>query len=188
MEIHSGTKLGVLLIVLSLILLFSGCTQPATAPAGTPTPTAPTSTPAAPVANETLKTELAGIAATFAGEINGSTLAAAYQEGPNSTAYAEVLGQLRDFRLSDGRIKFIYTLAQQNGTVWFIVDSHHGLPEASQYLEVYDDAAPELKTPVTAPIGAGPYTDKWGTFYSGYAPVETGEHAPVFLIGVDMEA
>ena len=72
--------------------------------------------------------------------------------------------------------------------VWFVVDSHYGLPEASQYLEVYTDAAPELMTPVTAPIGAGPYTDRWGTFYSGYAPVQTGENAPVFLIGVDMEA
>jgi len=138
--------------------------------------------------NETLKMELAGIAATFADEINDSTLVTAYHEGPNSTAYEEVLGQLKEFRSSDNRIKFVYTLAQQDGTVWFVVDSHYGLPEASQYLEVYTDAAPELVTPVTAPVGAGPYTDRWGTFYSGYAPVQTGENAPVFLIGVDMEA
>ncbi len=192
MDINPGTKLGVLLLVLAAILLFAGCTQPSpvtqTTPAPTATTAAPTLTPTASAANETLKTELASLAAGFAKEIDGQALAAVLKEGPNSTAFAGVLGQLKAFKERDPRIAYVYTLEQQNGTVMFIVDAHYGHPDASQYLEVYDDAPIELKTPVTSPIGVGPYTDKWGTFYSGYAPVDAGSNATVILIGVDVVA
>ena len=53
------------------------------------------------------------------------------------------------------------------------------------YIPEYPDAPAELKGPVTAPIGVGPYTDQWGTFISGFAPVDTGSNVTVILIGVD---
>ncbi len=189
MDINPGTKLGVLLLVLASILLFAGCTQPSTVTQTTPAPTAttaaPTVTPAA-TSNETTKSEIAAFAGTFASEIDGNTLATVLREGPNSTAFAGMLGQLRAFKESDPRIKYVYTLEQRDGTVRFIVDANYGMPDGSGYLEVYDDAPVELKTPVTAPIGVGPYSDKWGTFYSGYAPVDAGSNATVILIGVDV--
>ncbi|HNS83047.1 MAG TPA: hypothetical protein PKL26_04795 [Methanolinea sp.] len=191
MDISPKTTLGVLLLVLTAILFFAGCTQPSpvtqTTPAPTATTAAPTLTPTAN-SNETMKAEIAAFAGTFASETDGSTLLAAFNEGPNSTAFAELLGQLKAFKESDPRIKYVYTLEQRDGTVRFIVDANYGMPDGSGYLEVYDDAPVELKTPVTAPIGAGPYTDKWGTFYSGYAPVDAGSNATVILIGVDVVA
>ncbi|MCU0631367.1 MAG: hypothetical protein MUC66_00115 [Methanolinea sp.] len=187
---HSGMKLGAMLLLLTAILLFAGCTQPSTVPTSTPAPTATTATPAAtPTAgadNQTLKAELAAIAGVFAHEIDGKGLATVLKEGPNSTAFASVLGQLKAFKATDPRFIYVYTLEQQNGTVRFIVDADYGLPNGSDYMEKYTSAPTELKAPVTAPIGVGPYTDSWGTFFSGYAPVDTGSNETAVIMGVDI--
>ncbi len=189
MNLNSGMKCGALLLLVVAILLIAGCTQPEAVPAvtATPTPTqvAPATTTATVQANETLKTEMAALAGKFAGEIDGKGLAAVLAEGPNSTAFENVLGQLKTFKASDSRIVYLYTLEQVNGTVRFIVDADYGQPEGSEYLEEYPDAPAELKGPVTAPIGVGPYTDQWGTFVSGFAPVDTGSNVTVIIIGVD---
>jgi hypothetical protein len=182
-------KCGALLLLVVAILLIAGCTQQEAVPAVTttltPTQVAPATTAATVQANETLKTEMAALAGKFAGEIDGKGLAAVLAEGPNSTAFENVLGQLKTFKASDSRIVYLYTLEQVNGTVRFIVDADYGQPEGSEYLEEYPDAPAELKGPVNAPIGVGPYTDQWGTFVSGFAPVDTGSNVTVIIIGVD---
>lgn len=188
---HSGLKVGALLLVLTAILIFAGCTQTATTTTPTPQPTATTPVsstlvPTVAVDSQTLKTELALIAEAFAGGVDGQMLAAALEEGPDSVAFATVLEDLKSFKDADPRIRYVYTLEQRNGTVRFIVDANYGLPDGSGYLDEYPDAPGELKTPVTSPIGVGPYTDKWGTFYSGYAPVETGMNESILLLGVDI--
>ena len=185
MTLRSVIKPGALLLVLVTILLFAGCTQPAgdATLTATPTPTVP----ATPVPDTgALKAEVALLAATFADEMDGAALATVLAEGPDSTAFAPVVGQLVAFRATDPRIAYVYTLEQQNGTVRFIVDANYGLPEGSAYLQEYPDAPDELKVPVTAPVGAGPYTDSWGTFVSGFAPVQTGLDDTIVLIGVDI--
>lgn len=180
MKSHSGMKLGALLLALTAILIFAGCTQPATTTT-TPSP------PAMTVSDEqALKTELALIAEAFAGGVDGEMLATALKEGPDSTAFATVLEDLKSFKDADPRIRFVYTLEQRNGTVRFIADANYGMPDGSGYLDEYPDAPTELSAPVTAPIGVGPYTDKWGTFYSGYAPVETGLNESILILGVDI--
>ncbi|OPY40115.1 MAG: hypothetical protein A4E42_02264 [Methanoregulaceae archaeon PtaU1.Bin222] len=193
MNMNSGLKVGALLLALTAILIFAGCTQPATTTNPTPHPTAttPVSSTAVPtvaVDNQTLKTELALYAGAFAEGIDGNALATALREGPNSTAFATVLDDLRAFKEADPRIKYVYTLEQRNGRVFFIVDANYGLPDGSNYMDEYKDAPLELSTPVTAPIGVGPYTDQWGTFYSGYAPVSTTPGGPAILMGVDIKA
>jgi len=192
MNQYPGMKLGAMLLLLTAILLFAGCTQPSTVPASTSTPTATTVPPTAtltPVAdNQTLKTTLSALAGEYAQEVDRQAVATAMKEGPNSTAFATVLGQLKALKARDSRIMYVYTLAQKNGSVWFIVDANYGLPDGSDYMDEYTDAAAELRSPVTAPIGVGPYTDQWGTFYSGYAPVDIGSNETVVLMGVDVRA
>jgi hypothetical protein len=193
MNMNSGLKVGALLLALTAILIFAGCTQPATTTNPTPQPTATTpvsstTVPTVAVDNQTLKTELALYAGAFAEGIDGNALATALREGPNSTAFATVLDDLRAFKEADPRIKYVYTLEQRNGRVFFIVDANYGLPDGSNYMDEYKDSPLELSTPVTAPIGVGPYTDQWGTFYSGYAPVSTTPGGPAILMGVDIKA
>lgn len=205
MKFRSGMKFTALLLVFTAILLAAGCTQPAGVitgtPTATPTPAAthppapatpaavatPNATSAVPVVNQTLRTELAALAKTFAGQTDGKALTAALQEGPNSTAFKTVFAQLKAFKATDSRIVFVYTLEQQNGTVRFIVDADYGMPNGSSYLYPYQDAPAELKKPVTGPIAVGPYTDQWGTFYSGFAPVNASTNATL-VVGVDVRA
>jgi hypothetical protein len=192
---------GVLLVLLAALILSAGCTQPSgsgtinATPIPTPLATPPVMVNATPnvtpgtTANvQALKAELTVLARKFAGEMNGTVLATAAREGPNSTAFMTVLNQLRAFKATDSRLVYIYTLEQQNGTVRFIVDADYGLPGGSGYLEDYPDAPAEITQPVSAPLAAGPYTDSYGTFISGYAPVDTGTNRTTFIVGIDMNA
>ncbi len=204
MKFIRGLSIGAVLALLIALLLCAGCTQPSSTVTGTPTPTPtasavattatsapPTATPTANVtANFTaLKTDLAALAGKFAGQVNGTLLAGAARDGPNSTAFEAVQSQLQGFKASDPRLVYVYTLEQQNGTVRFVVDASYGTEGGSDWLEEYPDAPAVLKKPLTAPVGAGPYTDSYGTFISGFAPVNaTGANGTTFVLGVDMKA
>jgi hypothetical protein len=189
MDRTSGLLPGALFLILIAGLLSAGCTQPSGMTGSTAIPIPAIAAPSAPVTtapgNQTLKTEMTGLAASFAREIDGKTFATAMKEGPNSTAFATVLGQLRAFQATDSRIAYVYTLEQQNGTVRFVIVANYGLPHSAEFMGAYPGAPAELKVPVTKPVGVGPYTDPWGTFVSGYAPLDTGSNETVILMAVD---
>lgn len=192
MKMHQGIILGAVLLVIAVALLSAGCTQSSQSTTVVTSPVTTTLKPSAVTpdvtVNETLKRDLAGLAARFAGEIDAKALDAVVREGQNSTSFITVLDQLKAFKAEDTSIRYVYVLEQVNGTTRFIIDANHGLPDGSEYLDEYKDAPAELKTPVTAPIGVGPYTDTWGTFISGYAPVNTSSNMTVVLVGVDVKA
>lgn len=190
----SGSKYIIVLSFLVIALLFAGCTQQpgvgTPVPTVTPTPT-PTPTIISPAANTTsdlqnMRDQVALIAAGYAQEIDRTALSAAIHEGPNSTSFTAVAGQLKALRLKDSRLVYVYLVEQQNGTVRFLITGHYGMPGDAPFLSPYPDAPAELKKPVTAPIGVGPYTDSWGTFISGYAPVNMSPDTSMILIGVDI--
>jgi ABC-type transport system substrate-binding protein len=196
---------GILGVLLVLFLLCAGCTQQPTAstPTASLTPTAtavPTSPPATAPATAssgaanatnnltTIKDEAAMMAANFSLQIDRRNLSSAIREGQNSTAFKTVLAQLIKMKASDSRLIFVYTIEQQNGTVRFLIDADVGNPNGSEFLSPYTDAPEELTKPVNAPIGVGPYTDSWGTFVSGYAPVNMSPDTRIVLIGVDFKS
>jgi hypothetical protein len=192
MKIHQGIIPGAVLLMITVALLSAGCTQPSQPTAVTTSPVTTTVKPSGVTpdvtGNETLKNDLASLAARFAGEIDAKALDAVVREGQNSTSFTTVLDQLKAFKAEDASIRYVYILEQVNGTTRFIIDANHGLPDGSEYQDEYRDAPAELKIPVTSPIGVGPYTDAWGTFISGYAPVKTSSNMTVILVGVDVKA
>ena len=205
---YSRIRFGSILVLVAVFLLIAGCIQQSGA--GT-FPTTPSTSPASLPATlnpDDVKNQVSSfiapytgeidyvislyrwywatsLAAGYAREIDGQTLSTAIREGPDSKAFATILEQLRALKAQDSRIAFVYTVEQQNGTVRFLIDADYGLPEGSDFLSAYPDAADELKKPVTAPIAAGPYTDSWGTFISGYAPVDMGSDKTRVVLGVD---
>lgn len=185
-----GVKLGALLLLLTAILLLAGCTQPSSVSTSIPAPVATTATPAAIETtlpgNQTLKVETARLATSFAREINGKTFATAMAEGPNSTAFATIVGQLKAFKATESRIAYVYTLEQQNGTVRFIMVSNYGQPGSAGFMETYPGAPAILEEPISGPTGVGPYTDPWGTFISGYAPLNMSSNGTIKLMAVDI--
>jgi len=181
----SAFKSMALFILLAFVLVCAGCTQPHGLTNQTASPT--------PVTNQTIetgygtqKTELADLAASFASQIDNRTFIVAMEEGPNSTAFATVLAQVKAFQATDSRIAFVYILEQQNGVARFVVVSDYGMPGSATFMMVYPGAPEELKTPITAPMGVGPYTDPWGTFLSGYAPVTMSTNEATYIMAVDM--
>ncbi len=193
MKPTKGLTLGVPLFVLVLILLVAGCTQPSGAPVSTTTPTA-TATPQVtapattlPADNQTLKAEMVTLAETLATTIDRQNLSAALTEGENSTAFAAVLGQLQAFKANNPQVYYDYVLEQKNGTVVFLVTNYYGEPGAPLFMQAYLNPPEALQTPVTGPIGVGPYTDEYGTFVSGFAPVDVGSNTSVIIVGVDYQ-
>jgi len=183
----SAFKYGTLFILFAAALVCAGCTQPYGVTTQTASPTTtPASTQTISAGYETQKTELAELAASFASQIDNRTFIAALKEGPNSTAFATVLAQIKAFQATDGRIVYVYILEQQNGTVRFVAVSDYGMPNSATFMMVYPGAPEELKTPITAPMGVGPYTDPWGTFLSGYAPIKMSTNETTYLMAVDM--
>jgi hypothetical protein len=135
--------------------------------------------------NQSLKNEATKLAAKFAEKIDGKTLLAAKKEGRNSTAFAIMRSQLLEFKADNTEIAFIYTFEQLNGTNRFVVPLYDN-PDSPKFMQVYDDSPVELKHPLKEPIGVGPYTDHWGTFVSGFAPVNTGSNETIMVLGVDI--
>jgi hypothetical protein len=185
--------LGILLLVLVLILLVAGCTQPSVAPVITATPTVATTPEVTAtvtnnqVDNQTLKTGMVALAETLATTIDRQNLSVALTEGENSTAFAAVLDQLQAFKADNPQVFYDYILEQKNGTVVFIMTNYQGEPGAPLFMQVYLNPPEALKTPVTEPIVIGPYTDEFGTFISGMAPVDIGSNTTVILVGVDYQ-
>jgi hypothetical protein len=187
---------GVSLLVLIFILLVAGCTQPSVAPESTPSPTTTATaiatttqvaTPTGQPDNQTLKAEMMVLAETLAGNIDKQDLSAALIEGENSTAFAAVLSQLQAFKANNPQVFYGYVLEQKNGSVTIVITNYYGEMGAPGFMEPYTNPPEELKTPVTGPIGIGPYTDEYGTFVSGFVPVDVGSNTSVILVGVDAQ-
>ena len=109
-----------------------------------------------------------------------------------SPDYQTLKTQLKKIRAADPDIRFAYLIGQrQDGTIIFYADSE--LPESADYSppgQVYTEAPAVLtslfKTGKMA--NEGPYTDRWGTWVSGFIPVTdptTGKVIAIFGMDVD---
>lgn len=109
-----------------------------------------------------------------------------------TVVYDDLKQKLVDLHSINSDTRFIYLMGLQGDTQFFYMDSEN--PTSKDYSppgQVYSDAMPvdianhKNGTPYTN----GPYTDKWGTWISAYAPVTdnfTGE--VVAMLGIDADA
>lgn len=99
--------------------------------------------------------------------------------------YQTHLDLLVDFAASNGDIAFIYIMRLDGDKVRFVLDSDQQNPAAPG--EVYQQNIPELLEGFSGvSVDSKITTDRWGSFMSGYAPIEGGEQP--LLIGLDMKA
>ncbi len=94
------------------------------------------------------------------------------------------------------RIKFAYTCILDGGRVRFVLDvtpdgdaDQDGVNDRAKLLEVYERYSPtllEVLSTGVAKVDEHPYTDKWGTFMSGFAPIFDSNGVQVGAVGVDM--
>lgn len=106
-------------------------------------------------------------------------------------AYQGILATFKKIAAGDSNLADLYTMTQgPDGKIRFIVDT---LPEGGEppadIGEVYDDASVVLKKAFdskTALVEDRPYTDKWGTVLSAYAPITDADGNMIGMTGVDM--
>jgi hypothetical protein len=111
-------------------------------------------------------------------------------------------GAAAAFRDAIPDVKFVYTVVRDGDQVRFVLDAAEpgdhdgdGVEDRSGIWELYDDADVSMfvalgdRATNGEPATTGrPYTDRWGTFMSAYAPFfdEAGHEAGV--VGVDVDA
>lgn len=119
------------------------------------------------------------------------------QEG--SESYEKILQAMKDARDSidtSGIIKYTYSCKMVDGKVRFVVDTTlpgdrdgDGVDDKAHLMEVYENPSPTLLRVLQKGISLvdhAPYTDRWGTFLSGYAPILDSGKKMIGAVGVDM--
>jgi len=107
--------------------------------------------------------------------------------------YLKIQGTYQKIIYANPQIKYIYTLVLRNDKPYFIVDSQTSSDKAeeapAEVMEAYPDWTDEMMEALvsqTAHVENETYTDKWGTFLSGYAPFYDSENRFVGVVGADM--
>ncbi len=130
------------------------------------------------------KDDVMEIAVIAAENVDGKTFANAMKG--NKTALLEVKDSL-SFFLAGNSVTYVYTLMPKDAE-WFqfVVDTDPEDP--GEYAEVYEAQDAMFEAMKGGPsVTEDPFTDEWGTFYSGYAPI-TQDGKVLGIVAVDYEA
>ncbi len=104
----------------------------------------------------------------------------------NSTEYIELLNKMQAMRALSPNIVNIYAMRIDGEQVTFLADDAEDTPAAIG--DLYEAPEPKLFEAVNAVTASDNiYTDEFGTFLSGYAPLTT-INGETFIIGADMDA
>lgn len=144
-----------------------------------------------------LRSHLEDLASITANQINSDAHLQLAEKStvPGSPAYTEAAAPLLRLREEVTEIYYAYTLTFVNGEPVFVLDSTYYIKnqgdssEAAMPGEVYEDAPEALfsaweNNRVTS--NATPYTDRWGTFLSAFAPINDANGKVAGLVGVDI--
>lgn len=114
-------------------------------------------------------------------------------EHEGNETYKDLKKVLQGIRDSGTDIRFVYTMRQNpEGEILFIVDAEESEEDISHLGDIYDDAGPLLKDTfltMEEPIVEEEfYTDKWGTWLTGYAPFYGSDGRLEGIVGMDISA
>lgn len=130
------------------------------------------------------KDDVMEIAVIAAENVDGETFSRAM--AGDETALLTVRDSLSFFLAGDS-VTYVYTLMPKDAE-WFqfVVDTDPEDP--GEYAEDYEAQDAMFEAMQGGPsVTADPFTDEWGTFYSGYAPVTLGGEV-LGIVAVDYEA
>jgi hypothetical protein len=115
-----------------------------------------------------------------------------------SPMYANAIQPLESALKADDSIEYLYTAILKDDKVYFILDAtpkgdndNDGIEDKANIMDVYPEASKEMlealrtKSPVVADE---PYTDRWGSFISGYIPLLNANDELVGVLGIDIKA
>ena len=116
-----------------------------------------------------------------------------------SAAYMQQVQKLDEAKMAvdpSRMIKFAYTCILDGEVVRFVLDAtpdgdgdQDGLNDRAKLMEIYEHPSPTLIEVLKSgqpKVNTTPYTDRWGTFMSGFAPIFNSNGKLVAAAGVDM--
>jgi diguanylate cyclase (GGDEF)-like protein len=107
-------------------------------------------------------------------------------EDRNQPVYTRYLDLLRNLRATNPDIAFLYIMRLDGGRIFFVIDSDETEEQAHPGLE-YTERMPAMMRGFLSPSADEQvYSDDWGAFMSGYAPLRNGKGE--YLVGLDMRA
>ena len=122
---------------------------------------------------------------------DGDVLLNVQSEGDEN--FIKIREQNLKIRGAEPELRFVYTMQKDAQGIYFVVDA--GLPSEEGYSPFgtrYEEPGPALVENFDSMTGTilEPefYTDEYGTFLSGYAPIFSSEGQRVGVIGVDITA
>lgn len=99
--------------------------------------------------------------------------------------------RLLEIKASDPTCRWIYTMFPQGDQIIFGVDSiPKSDPQYTDAGDTYQKPPPQLLQllQTQAPVATAPYTDEWGTFVSGFAPViDPATGKLIAVLGIDTD-
>lgn len=127
------------------------------------------------------KDNAVNVAQTAARFVDGKQLSELKNGNENTDKYKSILKVLKSFINDD--IQYVYTMRKNNGKLEFVVDADQedGAAIGEEY-ESYDKIEEAFSGKVTGDDEVS--TDKWGSFYSAFAPIYEGKEV-VGIVGVD---
>jgi hypothetical protein len=146
---------------------------------------------------ESIRDELKTAAGIMATQINASDIAGLQPGDESSPRYAAVVQKLKTLRSQNDQIVNAYIMRVGNdGTIRFLVDdlALDDPQNSAKIGEVYNSPdSREIFSALSLPTASeSVYTDQWGTFISGYAPIDdslTGSNGnTTAVLGIDMAA
>jgi signal transduction histidine kinase/FixJ family two-component response regulator len=152
---------------------------------------------------ETYRRSLCRIASAAAGVLDGDLHSRInHPDMIDGALYEEAIAPLRAMYARTEGVKYMYTAVRDGETIRFVLDAAQpgdhdgdGVEDRAAVWEPYDEFEPFMlkafgtaAEPGIAIATQHPYSDKWGTFMTGYAPLYNREGAQVGLVGVDMDA
>ncbi len=122
-----------------------------------------------------------------------------WKPGDESTpAYQQAIAPLRRMIQAVPDIRYIYTCILQDGRVYFVLDAAEpgdadgdGVEDRAAIGQVYEEATPEMLQALRQGVNIAEnrlYTDMWGSYISGYAPIRDFAGKLVGIVGVDLRA
>ena len=113
-------------------------------------------------------------------------------EDKNSAAFLNVRKRLQRIRAAIQDCRFAYVTSVRNSDVIFLADAEPmDSPDYSPPGQIYDEASDIHRSVFSTrePTIDGPYTDRWGTWISGLAPITDPESGKVVaVLGFDISA
>ena len=137
---------------------------------------------------ESTQETLREVSGTIATQINAEEVIH-FKPGDEGTAnYTELCDHLRTMRGSSSMIINCYILNLSEGRISFLLDDAES--DSAAIGQAYNSSDySRIVGAWNAPTASGQvYTDQWGSFMSGYAPIKDASNTTVAILGVDMNA